>query len=160
MKEIPLTKGYVALVDDDDYERVNAHKWYATVKARRGTTTVYAGRQSMRRTILMHRFILGCKEKVDHIDTSGINNQRYNLRPANNSQNKANSRKASGRTSIYKGVSWHKDTQKWQAAIAVNWKTIYLGVFKDECDAAQAYNFAAEEHFGEFARFNTPEMSR
>ncbi len=157
MREIPLTKGYVALVDDEDYERVNAFKWFAAPHRR----CIYARREEVRDgkrvVIRMHRFIMGCPEDVDHADNDGLNNQRYNLRPANNGQNQANMRKQKRQTSSrFKGVYLHRQTGKWVAQVNINGKKTNLGLFRDEVDAAQAYNFAAEEAFGGFARLNVP----
>lgn len=158
MKEIPLTQGYVALVDDEDFERVNAFKWFAVRDKRK----VYARRSGervgkSRLNVHMHRFILGCDKQVDHIDDNGLNNQKRNLRLANDSQNRANQRKQSRpTTSKFKGVSWHRAANAWVAQIGVNGTRKHIGTFKDEVDAAQAYNFMAEEIFGEFASYNTP----
>lgn len=91
---------------------------------------------------------------VDHEDCNGLNNQRYNLRPANQTQNLAHARVRVGMTSPYKGVSYCKRTKKWVAQICAHGVHKFLGRFNKEYDAAQAYNFAAEELFGEFARLN------
>ncbi len=157
MKTIPLTQGYVALVDDEDFERVSAFKWCAMVNKR----TVYAMRSvgipgKPRTAMLMHRFILGCAEDVDHRNCNGLDNQRGNLRPATKPQNASNRRKVPGKSSRFKGVSWYSGRRKWHVRITVNGKVIHLGYFTEEYDAAQAYNFAAEEHFGEYAVFNIP----
>ncbi len=101
----------------------------------------------------MHRLIMGCREKVDHRDNDGLNNQRYNLRKSTDQQNCANRQKTRG-SSQFKGVV--RDRNAWQAYIKVNGVKKNLGRFKDEFDAAQAYNFAALEAFGEFARMNKP----
>ena len=103
----------------------------------------------------MHAEILGVP-KADHEDGNGLNNQRGNLRPARGWRNNANSRKAAGKSSKYKGVTWAKDPQKWKATAQREGKVFNLGYFKDEVDAAQAYNLMAYELFGEFARFNVP----
>ncbi len=155
MKTIQLTRGYVALIDDHDFDRVAQFEWRAHVRP----TTVYATcserKPGKRATILMHDFILGIKG-VDHKDANGLNNQRDNLRSANKSQNGANRRKQAG-TSRYKGVSWDKQSGKWRAQILKAGIKKSIGYFQDEEDAATAYNFSAEEAFGEFARLNTPE---
>ncbi len=167
MRTIPLTRGYVALVDDDDYERVAAFRWCVDIKEEKGKKQIryYAQRVQVlpgtggkKIKIYMHRFILGsdCPPKIDHHDTNGLNNQRYNLRPVTKSQNAANSRKMPGKTSIYKGVCWSKRRSLWQAYIMKDYVKYRLGFFREEFDAAQAYNFKAEELFGPFARFNIP----
>jgi hypothetical protein len=85
----------------------------------------------------------------------GLNNQRWNLREATTSQNHANRKKTRG-LSRYKGVYWQKIGEKWSAAVKYQGLKHYLGLFKDEADAATAYNLKAFELFGEFARFNVP----
>lgn len=105
----------------------------------------------------MHRLILGVtnpKIKIDHRDGNGLNNQRHNLREATQAQNLANSRPRSG-SSRFKGVTF-RSPDKWIAQISKDGKHTYLGIFRDEFDAATAYNFAAIEMFGEFARLNRP----
>jgi hypothetical protein len=100
MKEIPLTQGYVALVDDEDYGRVSLYKWYAhkDPSSDPNRPLIYAQRSSRRPdgkrfTLLMHRFILGDSgPDIDHWDRNGLNNQRGNLRACNQSQNNANGR--------------------------------------------------------------------
>lgn len=161
MKEIPLTQGYVALVDDEDFERVSAHKWRAHVISKTPNVLVYAVRsltriERKRKHIYMHHFILGAKALTDHLDDNGLNNQRENLRPATYSQNIANARKRGGCASPYRGVGWRKDIQKWTARITKDGVEYRVGYFREECDAALAYNLKAYELFGEFARFNEP----
>jgi len=106
----------------------------------------------------MHRVILqqmGVEfEQVDHRDMNGLNNCRSNLRAATNQENGCNRNKQEKNTSGAKGVCWDKQAQKWQAHIRVNGKRIHLGLFDDIDDAVRAYNKAAMQHFGEFARLN------
>jgi hypothetical protein len=161
MKEISLTQGKVALVDDEDFETVSRHRW-ATLKTR---NTCYAMRKSGPKFILMHREILGLQPgdgvKSDHWDGNGLNNQRVNLRRCTSLQNSRNQRVRVGtKHSRFKGVSWKPDLQKcWIALITINKRTTYLGYFHTEEAAALAYNFAAQRHFGEFARLNVLERT-
>ena len=157
MKEIPLTQGYVALVDDEDYERLIAMgKWHVFKSKSRKQPSVYAARHesNTRDIIFMHSIVTGYRP-VDHKDTNGLNNQKYNLRRTNHTLNMANSRPIGG-SSPFKGVSFQKQTRTWSAKIKVNGKLKHLGSFKDEVDAATVYNFAAYEEWGEYARLNTP----
>jgi len=161
MKTIPLTQGYVALVDDEDFERLSKFKWNVAVTKCTYRVKIYAKRKEKvlgkYTTIRMHRFILGCSGHVDHKDGDGLNNQRGNLRPATRMQNGANRKKSTAEcSSRWKGVCWRKDLQKWNAYIYFNKQRRHLGHFADEFDAAQAYNFAALELFGEFAKLNEP----
>jgi len=159
MKTVPLTRGYVALVDDADYPRVSPFSWSARVEKRGSHVRVYAIRSvrvdGIKRTVQMHNFILDCP-RVDHHDSNGINNQRCNLRASTVAQNAMNMRKAGGKSSRFKGVHWKKLNRKWCVQIKSNQKQIYVGMFRDEADAATAYNFKALELFGEFALLNTP----
>ena len=161
-KEIPLTQGKIAIVSEEDYESVSRFKWYAHVYSRASNPIWYAQRGkrhgNFRETIMMHSFIAGYKSP-DHVDGDGLNNQRSNLRMATTAQNSMNKRSKNGSFSAFKGVSWSKFRSgrgKWRASIMVGGKAVNLGMYKDEEDAATAYNFAAYEHFGEFARLNVP----
>lgn len=155
MRLIPLTKGYSAMVDDEDFERVSELSWHVHIGPRGKVYAVHAvfvnGRS---RRIQMHTLLTGILSP-DHIDGDGLNNQKYNLRPATHQQNCWNKRPHRGSSSKFKGVS-KSPSGKWKAAIKPSAGTIYLGKFKEECDAAQSYNFAAAELFGKFAWFNTP----
>jgi len=167
MKEIQLTQGYVALVDDEDFERVSAYKWSVnTVTKKDGSVITYAKRNARRdvgeKIWCMHRLILGVtdpKVEVDHEDHDGLNNQRYNLRVASGSQNQHNARIRSDNTSGFKGVSWHKQHKKWITRIQVEGKMLHVGLFTDLLEAACAYDMAAIKHHGEFASTNFAEAS-
>lgn len=157
MKEIGLSRGMVATVDDDIFEELSQHKW--TVM--KGTSTWYAYRKERRGerliNIYMHRQIMDTPPGMDtdHQDRNGLHNWRGNLRVCTRTQNRANSIKTRG-TSRFKGVVWDKGA--WQAKITIHGVITYLGRFgNDEIAAALAYDVAALEHFGEFARLNFPQ---
>lgn len=164
MKLIPLTKGYSAEVDDEDYDRLAAFRWHVALTGRRNQRP-YARRavwvDGKSRSIAMHREILGFGGFIDHRDGNGLNNQRSNLRRCTRSDNMANSAPRLHRASQWKGVT--RNTNKgraewpWRARIAKNGTGFHLGHFRQEYNAATAYNFAAEEVFGEFAVYNLPE---
>ena len=153
--KIPLTQGYFAEVDDEDYEKVNQHSWYASIEEH----TVYARSEQGGS---MHRLILslkkGDKREADHRDGNGLNNRRYNLRICSRQQNCYNKRPQQGGTSRFKGVSWSRKVNKWQAYIGFNNKGIYLGYYSDQQVAAIRYDMAAIYFFGQFARINYPDM--
>ena len=151
MREIVLTQGKVALVDDEDFELVSQWKWCAM----RGKHTWYAVRGCADgKSVLMHREIFGAdagvKCQIDHKDGNGLNNKRENLRIATQSQNNANARNRLNTSSPYKGVCWDNARNAWLARISEN----FLGRFSSEEDAAKAYDKAAIERFGEYARTN------
>lgn len=155
MKEIPLTKGFVALVDDEDYEKVRYHKWQALTGGRK-RKWVYAKTDIGHRCILMHRFILGDIPGVeyDHKDGNGINNQKANLRRCRRGQNNANHKPWLGSRSKYKGLYLHPQNKRWVARITVNKKKRSLGCYATELEAAAAYDRAARKLNGEFALLN------
>jgi hypothetical protein len=161
--EIPLTRGYVALVDDEDFERASSLKWYAHVGSNRpgGPGHVYAMRidPSSRGAILLHRFVLRAKAPyVDHINTDTLDCRKCNLREVTARENAWNSSiPRMHKTSRFKGVSWNKNANKWSAFITKDGDRKHLGYFMDERDAAATYNAAAIERFGEFAKLNNLE---
>jgi len=158
-REISLTQGRVAVLDDCDYEYLSRWKWYAM----KNKNAFYAVRNVLATTgrtlVLMHREILKPPDGVpcDHIDGDGLNNQRANLRICTNTQNAYNQRPLAGYTSCFKGVHRTGDRRKWQALIRNAGKRIYLGRFANERDAARAYDRATHALHGEFARLNFPE---
>jgi hypothetical protein len=156
MKLIPVGDRH-ACVDDEDFERISVYNWKLYADVKKSGTNFYARRSFGKHGgAYMHQDIMGIRTGVDHRDHDGLNNQRHNLRMATNSQNGANKRKWIAGTSRYKGV--HKTTRAatWRASIKHNGKNIHIGSFKREENAAQAYNFVADELFGEFAYLNIP----
>ena len=150
---IALTRGKVAIVDKEDYERLSQYKWYASESKGR----FYACRKN-KRAVYMHREIMRAAKGmvVDHIDGNGLNNRRSNLRVCRVCENIRNRRGAGGR-SRYKGVSFVKHLKKWKAEITCGGRRRHLGCFEEEIEAARAYDGKARELFGEFAYVNLPE---
>ena len=165
MKEIQLTQGYFALVDDEDFEELNKHKWH--IKKHRNT--VYAvrtqwivGGKGKQIHYKMHRVILGLKnpkEVCDHINHNGLDNRKSNLRVCTNKENQKNRLSKKNSTSKYLGVSLSDN--KWVSGISVNGKRKHLGTFDNTKDgeilAAISYDFAAIKYHGEFANLNFKE---
>jgi len=155
---VPLTQDRFALVDPADLEILAPYHWTALDSG----NTWYAKAHSGNKTIYIHRLILlgeeagSDKRKVDHVNGNGLDNRRQNLRPVTHSQNMQNSLgRKTARKSRFKGVSLRRHPEKpYRACIEVGGKQIHLGYFASECDAADAYNSAAELHFGAHARVN------
>jgi hypothetical protein len=141
---------YECLIDTVDYSLVQPYRWYVVIPRYGG---FYAA-TSTGKDMFIHQLLLGIKDG-DHKDRNGLNNRRNNLRPATRQQQQANHKKHSdGITSRYRGVSLHKQTNKYRATIVFNDKQKHLGLFIEEADAARAFNKAAKELFGEFASLN------
>lgn len=154
MKEIKLTQGKVAIVDDEDYEELSKHKWFYS-------THGYAVRNSSwvngkRTMIWMHRVINKTPDgfDTDHIDGNKIDNRKGNIRTVTRQQNIFNSCSTPNTSSRYKGVYYQIDCKKWRAQIRFLGRIVYLGLFKSEAYAAMVYNNFAKEYFGEYARLN------
>lgn len=164
-KAIALTKGQYTLVDADDYDLLMQWNWHVNngykgskFYANRAlyAPTLTGGRKSV--AIRMHNVVITPKEgfEVDHIDGNTLNNKKNNLRLCIHRHNMRNLPKPrNGKTSSpYKGVSWHKDHECWQAMIKMDYKQKWLGNYADPKEAAAAYNEAAIKQFGEFANLN------
>lgn len=155
MKSIKLTQGKRAWVDDQDFEQVNAFIWHAFFDGYNWYALTNVKKPNGRYgTLGMHRFIFKSSGKVDHRDGNGLNNCRSNLRKATTSENQINTRKRRNCTSRFKGVCWRKDAGKWQAQIGRRDIKRSLGVFDNELDAAHAYDLAAKQFYGTFAKPN------
>lgn len=159
MKQIPLTRGKVALVDDEDYERLIAMgKWrldnpgYA-VKSKRFRK---ADGKWSNKILLMHRIILDAKvgEFVDHINRDKLDNRKSNLRICSKTENNRNVGLSKNNTTGFKGVTFFTLRGKFMAQITFEGKNVFLGYFEEPKEAAKAYNNAAVKYYGEFAYLN------
>lgn len=167
VKEIPLTKGKVALVDDADYDFLSQWKWYAWKAphsrnwyAKRGESIGWIKGKRKIRQIWMHRVLLGLIDPTiegDHADGDGLNNQRQNLRASSHQQNCSNRKLRLDTTSQFRGVNKNHRTGRWQSRIGLKDKRIALGAFDTPEEAARAYDDAAIKHFGEFGSLNFPQ---
>lgn len=153
---IPLTRGQFALIDTSDYDRVSEYKWASLGRGR----LFYASshERGSNKNLPMHRLVLNAPKgmQVDHINCDGLDNRRANLRLCTTSQNCQNQRRQLGSTSGYKGVCWSRQDYCWIAYIKLNSVRRHLGSFDTAEKAAKAYDKAALELFGEFARPNFP----
>lgn len=150
--EIRLTKGHVALVDDADLERVIAAGSWQLSKC---GGLLYAQHGGNRTGVRLHTFLTGWT-LVDHINGDGLDNRRANLRPATPGQNAANMRRPRNNTSGFKGVTLYRRTGRWRAHITVDQRQRHLGYFDTAEEAAHAYDTAATQTWGEYARLNYP----
>ena len=153
MKQIPLTQGQFAIVDDEDYKWLSQFKWHA---AKRGKN-FYATRHLVKekRKIYMHQQVMNTQQgqELDHKNGNGLDNRKENLRFCTRSQNNMNRRKTKG-SSKYKGVSWDNQSKKWVAHFQFNGKSAHIGYFDSEIEAACAYDETAKRYFGEYALLN------
>lgn len=154
MREILLTQGRVALVDDEDYAMLSHWSWGVS----QGYAAAYNGGGRLRcRFISMHRLLMlpAPDLEVDHINGDRLDNRKRNLRVCDGYGNQRNRYSTRG-SSRFQGVCWSVAARKWQAGIWLNGCQKYLGIFDCEHEAAAAYDVAASLHFGEFARLNFP----
>lgn len=157
MKQIKLTQGQIALVDDEDYEYLNQFKWFAAWDP--NTNNWYAVRRDGYNHVKMHREILYIhseynltnKLEVDHRDRDTLNNQKSNLRTATRSQNAANQPRVN-ETTGFRGVSfsWRHKNKPFR----VYCQGQFFGGFATDVEAAHHYDKVARKIYGEFATLN------
>ena len=152
---IPLTQDKIALVDPADYPALVRYKWCA---ARNGRV-FYAITRINKQNIFMHRMIINPPNEmvIDHIDHNGLNNRRSNLRICTKEQNTRNRKPNTSRNGKYKGVHFDKTRNKFKATIKCQEKSLSIGYYKKETEAAKAYDKKAKKLFKEFAYLNFPE---
>lgn len=156
---ISLFDKYTTFIDDEDSD-LSKFTWTAVIPgkhvyAMRITTNTYLHREILRRKV-GRNLIKG--ERTDHINGNSLDNTRSNLRISNASTNTANSNKYMKdiSSSMYKGVAWDRDVNKWRASITKDRHLRYIGIYYNEIEAAKAYDRKAIELFGEYARLNFP----
>lgn len=168
MKKINLNSNFT-LVSNEDYDHLNQFKWYLSFLNKEKSLfyakrTDYSKGKKNRKTITLHRYLMSLilkrklkrNEFVDHINGNSLDNRRENLRIVTHKQSNMN--RAAERNSIskYKGVCplYNNSKKPWRAYISINRKQKHLGCFKNEIDAAKAYDREAKKLFGDFARLN------
>jgi hypothetical protein len=162
MKTISLTQGQVAIVCDCHYHLVKDYKWYAIPN--KNTKSYHAVRNSTTQeklagapSLLRMHIVLNNTPKgfeTDHINHDTLDNQCKNLRTVTTSQNGMNRSKQVNNTSGFKGVAFHKPMHKWQVRIGIGGTRKHIGFFESAEDGARAYDKAARDLFGEFAKTN------
>ena len=152
MRYISLTKDKRAVVDNEDFVRINKLNWCFT--------NGYASKKvTGNKNLFMHTLIMNCPKsmKIDHRNGNGLDNRKKNLRICTQAQNVANQRLRSNNLSGFKGVSFFKHgkrIRRWVAKLTIDYRQKHLGYFNTEKEAAIAYNKAAIKYFGDFARLN------
>jgi HNH endonuclease len=160
VKQIELTQGKFALVDDEDFEYLNQFKWFASKNPGKNFPDNFMARRNIpigkgrQGAELMHRVIMKAQkgEKVDHWNFNELDNRRSNLRKCTQSQNCANKRVKS--RELPRGVSYCKREQRYLAQIQVEKKNKHLGYFDDPALASAAYQRASRVYHGEFSILN------
>lgn len=140
MKQILLTQGYFALVDDEDFDRINQHKWYYNHGyAVRKPSQLNGKRKGQ---IWMHREIMPPPKNkcIDHISGDMLNNQKHNLRICTLAQNQWNSKVQKNSSTGIKNVSWYTQVQAYRVFMRVDGKLKCFGMFKDIKDAEEKAN--------------------
>lgn len=153
---VELAQGVVSVIDAADAAEVGKSLWRLSVKGYAMTDIKTNGKWT---SLRLHRLLLDppLDMQIDHINGDRLDNRRANLRICSHSENQRNSRPAmtyGGKRvfSQYKGV--YASGSRFRAQIGINWKQVRLGTFDTAEEAALAYDGAAREHFGEFARTN------
>lgn len=160
MKEVRLSKGAIAIVDDVDFEFASSHKYWINSWGY-AYRSIWLGQHNkpQHKNVSLHRELMGVTDPrvlVDHINGDTLDNRRCNLRLSTKSTNGCNRPKTRANTTGYKGVVLHTQCKspRWMATITVHGKHKYLGLFPTPEEAAKHYNEAALLHFGEYARLN------
>jgi hypothetical protein len=148
------------LIDGADFDSVWKYRW--RIHTGHGSRTYYASTHvrpasGHPTSVLMHRLLTPAVSEVDHINGDGLDNRRCNLRKATRAQNASNITRRAHNRSGYIGVSWDAPRRAWQASVATNGRSLFLGRFANPQDAARARDKAARALHGEFAVLNFPD---
>jgi hypothetical protein len=146
------------LIDDDDFEKVSKYKWCISKNDKKFYVLTNVTTNNKQKKLYIHRYIMSKNNidnlLIDHINHNTLDNRKQNLRVVTPTQNCNNTSSRTGSTSVFLGVSWYEREKHWRTQITVNKKASTVGTFKDEIEAAKAYNKAAIKHFGEYANLN------
>ena len=152
-RTLKLSQGAFALVDEDDYERMNAVKWTLSGKYAQRKIRMPDGSYTSE---LLHRAVLNAPRtlEVDHINGDGLDNRKINLRLSTRSQNRAHSTLRKSTKTGFKGVYNNHRTKKFRASIKADSRKYNIGTFATAEEAARAYDREALRLHGEFAVTN------
>jgi len=145
-------------IDLEDYDKIKEYKWY--VKKDYYSGCFYVSSHDLttknKKSIRLHRIVMDAKSDqiIDHVNHDTLDNRKQNLRFCSHQENMRNKGKLKNTSSKYKGVSFHKRDKIYTAHITIDKKLIHLGTFKNEIQAAMAYDEAAVKYFGEYANLN------
>jgi hypothetical protein len=160
-RRIKLTRGKYAIVDVEDFERLNKYKWHCSPYGY-AKRSVYRSddRGKSQVDIYMHSVVCPAPTGMvtDHVNRNKLDNRKANLRPATRTQNNwnRNLKTENGKTR-YHGISWKKDVKKWRVRLTINGRRQTFGYYADEVEAAKAYDRVAKKHRGQFAALNFPD---
>ena len=154
---LTLTKGYTAVIDAADFDKVGHMPWFANTGHNAHLVYARGNRNTPEGqiTLHLHRYLLDAPDDklVDHIDGNPLNNRRSNLRLTDHVGNARNRRMRRTNKAGLKGVKKCPYTGRYGARIFFRKKTIWLGTFDTAAQAHEAYKQAATGLFGEFSRF-------
>jgi hypothetical protein len=157
-----LGEGFWTILEQEDFYRLRHFKWVVDGNGH----NLYAVRLKISgpnktRVVSMHREIMNANDRrfVDHRNCDSLDNRKSNLRFATQAENMRNRRKIKNTSSRFIGAYFEKQRKSWLVQIRRNGKKIFIGRFKNEIDAAKAYDEAAKKYHGEFARLNFPPES-
>jgi hypothetical protein len=159
-RRIKLTRGKYAIVDVEDFERLNKYKWHCTHCGYAKTAVPNKSDKGPRQIpVSMHKLICPAPDGmiIDHINRNSLDNRKANLRAATQKQNVWNRKfkRTKGRTR-YNGIRWDKNKEKWQVRLTINGRRESFGYYADEIEAAKAFDRVAKKYRGEYAFLNFP----
>jgi len=160
-RRIKLTRGKYAIVDLEDFERLNQYRWYCSQSNYAKRSIRNKNRKGPKQIeIFMHKVVCPPPKGMvsDHINRNRLDNRKANLRPATWTQNAWNrsSPTRAGKTR-YNGIRYYKDTKKWQVRLTIKGRRLSFGCYADEQEAAKAYDAVAKKYHREYAVLNFPE---
>lgn len=160
-RRIKLTQGKYAIVDPEDFERLNQYKWFCTHYGYAARKMPMKLRKGKEQHVLMHKELCPAPDGmvVDHINRNPSDNRKANLRPATKQQNCWNAKfKRKPGSSRYTGIYFDKRKGKWLVHMEIDGRSRSFRYYADELEAAKAYDRVAKQYRGEFAVLNFPEQ--